>query len=80
MSGVRRSATGHGAGLMLATARQRTPFEPGLSRPVVVYCPCEITSLRVTKARRAAGVSDVRALTGGSVECFKAGNPVEPLR
>ena len=51
-------------------------------RPVVVYCACpaEITSLRVAEALRAAGVNDVRALTGGWVEWFNAGNPVEPSR
>ena len=51
-------------------------------RPVVVYCACpaEITSLRVADALRAAGLNDVRALTGGWVEWFNAGNPVEPSR
>jgi rhodanese-related sulfurtransferase len=51
-------------------------------RPVVVYCACpaEITSLRVADALRSAGVNDVRALTGGWVEWFNAGNPVEPSR
>jgi rhodanese-related sulfurtransferase len=51
-------------------------------RPVVVYCACpaEITSLRVVEALRAAGLNDVRALTGGWVEWFNAGNPVEPSR
>jgi rhodanese-related sulfurtransferase len=48
--------------------------------PVVVYCGCpaEITSLRMAQALREQGVADARALTGGWVEWFNAGNPVEP--
>ena len=51
-------------------------------QPVVVYCACpaEITSLRVADALRAAGLNDVRALSGGWVDWFNAGNPVEPSR
>jgi rhodanese-related sulfurtransferase len=51
-------------------------------RPVVVYCACpaETTSLRVADALRAAGLNDVRALTGGWADWFNAGNPVEPSR
>jgi rhodanese-related sulfurtransferase len=51
-------------------------------RPIVVYCACpaEMTSLRVAEALRAAGLDDVRALTGGWIEWFNAGNPVEPSR
>lgn len=141
MSGARRTATGHFAGVMLAaTALQQAPPEARISqlefmqlftakavavvdtraepeysrahvpgavslgdadisarvpaamqtiaalrkskRPVVVYCACpaEMTSLRVADALRAAGLHDVRALTGGWVEWFNAGNPVEPSR
>ena len=50
--------------------------------PIVVYCACpaELTSLRVAEALRAEGLTDARALTGGWVEWFNAGNPVEPGR
>ena len=50
--------------------------------PVVVYCACpaEITSLRVAQNLREQGVADARALTGGWVEWFNAGNPVESAR
>jgi rhodanese-related sulfurtransferase len=50
--------------------------------PIVVYCACpaELTSLRVAEALRAEGLADARALTGGWVEWFNAGNPVEPGR
>jgi rhodanese-related sulfurtransferase len=140
MNAARRTATGHCAGLMLATALQQAPADARISqaefkqlfttkavvvvdtraepeyarahvpgaislgdadmsagapaarqaidrlrkskRPVVVYCACpaEITSLRVAEALRAVGINDVRALTGGWVEWFNAGNPVEPSR
>lgn len=50
--------------------------------PVVVYCACpaELTSLRVAEALRGEGLPDARALTGGWVEWFNAGNPVETAR
>ena len=50
--------------------------------PIVVYCACpaELTSLRVAEALRAEGLPDARALTGGWVEWFNGGNPVEPAR
>jgi rhodanese-related sulfurtransferase len=52
------------------------------ARPVVVYCACpaEITSLRVAEDLRAAGIADARALTGGWVDWFNSGSPVEPAR
>jgi rhodanese-related sulfurtransferase len=52
------------------------------ARPVVVYCACpaETTSLRVAEELRAAGITDARALTGGWVDWFNSGNPVEPAR
>jgi rhodanese-related sulfurtransferase len=50
--------------------------------PIVVYCACpaELTSLRVAEALRSEGLADARALTGGWVEWFNAGNPVETGR
>jgi rhodanese-related sulfurtransferase len=50
--------------------------------PVVVYCACpaEITSLRLAQTLREHGIADARALTGGWVEWFNAGNPVEPAK
>lgn len=47
--------------------------------PIVVYCACpaEITSLRVARLLREQGVGDARALTGGWVDWFNDGNPVE---
>jgi rhodanese-related sulfurtransferase len=51
----------------------------GVKGPVVVYCACpaEITSLRMAESLRQQGVADTRALTGGWVEWFNDGNPVE---
>lgn len=48
-------------------------------RPVVVYCACpaEGTSLAVARRLAAEGL-DARALTGGWVDWFNDGNPVEP--
>ena len=53
-----------------------------LKLPVVVYCACpaELTSLRVAEALRGEGLPGARALTGGWVEWFNAGNPVETAR
>jgi rhodanese-related sulfurtransferase len=50
--------------------------------PVVVYCACpaEITSLRMAQALGEHGIAGARALTGGWVEWFNAGNPVEPAK
>ena len=50
--------------------------------PVVVYCACpaEITSLRMAEALSDHGIAGARALTGGWVEWFNAGNPVEPAK
>jgi rhodanese-related sulfurtransferase len=50
--------------------------------PVVVYCACpaEITSLRMVQALSEHGIAGARALTGGWVEWFNAGNPVEPAK
>jgi rhodanese-related sulfurtransferase len=50
--------------------------------PVVVYCACpaEITSLRMAQALNEQGIAGARALTGGWVEWFNAGNPVEPAK
>jgi rhodanese-related sulfurtransferase len=48
-------------------------------RPVVVYCACgaEVTSLRVAKLLAERGIADVRALTGGWVDWYNDGNPIE---
>ncbi len=50
--------------------------------PVVIYCACpaEITSLRIARTLRDAGVGDARALTGGWVDWFNDGNPVEAAK
>jgi rhodanese-related sulfurtransferase len=50
--------------------------------PVIVYCACpaEITSLRVAKTLRDAGVPDARALTGGWMDWFNDGNRVEAAK
>ena len=50
--------------------------------PVVVYCACpaEITSLRMAQALSEHGIAGARALTGGWVEWFNAGNPVETAK
>lgn len=49
---------------------------------VVVYCACpaEITSLRMARALSEHGIAGARALTGGWVDWFNAGNPVEPAK
>ena len=51
-------------------------------RPVVVYCACpaEGTSLRVARLLMAEGIAGARALTGGWVDWFNDGNPVERSR
>jgi rhodanese-related sulfurtransferase len=50
--------------------------------PIVVYCACpaEITSLRMARVLSEHGISGARALTGGWVDWFNAGNPVEPAK
>ena len=74
-SGLRRTAAGHCAGVALMSAFQQAPADARISQ-----ADFKKASLRVAEELRAAGIAAARALTGGWVDWFNSGNPVEPAR
>lgn len=69
-------------GAATPAARKTIERLKAAGRPVVVYCACpaEGTSLRTARVLRGEGLTGARALTGGWVEWFNGGNPIERSR